>query len=104
MWIRWISDRFVSLMNRVAPLWGRPRVRTVTTVELARWLNHEPESVVLVDVRSDKEVLVSQIPGAITRREFNECRHDCRDKLVIAYCTVGGRRAVFSLGATLAAL
>lgn len=51
---------------------------------------------VLVDVRSDEEIAVSMIPGAITKQQFEKEKDRYRDKLVIPYCLVGGRSAAFA--------
>ncbi|QDT07580.1 hypothetical protein K227x_60080 [Rubripirellula lacrimiformis] len=46
---------------------------------------------VLVDVRSDAEVNVSIIPGAITKSDFEKHRDRYTGRTVIPYCTIGGR-------------
>jgi rhodanese-related sulfurtransferase len=51
---------------------------------------------VLVDVRSDEEVQVSVIPGAITKAQYEKDREKYQGKTVIAYCTVGGRSARYA--------
>ncbi|MCC9604085.1 rhodanese-like domain-containing protein [Stieleria sp. JC731] len=48
-------------------------------------------SFVLVDVRSDKEIAVSLIPGAITKEQFEKESQKYKDKTVIVYCLSGGR-------------
>ncbi|MEM6691155.1 MAG: rhodanese-like domain-containing protein [Planctomycetota bacterium] len=50
-----------------------------------------PASFILVDVRGDDETAVSIIPGAITKAKFEEDLEKHRSKLIIPYCTVGGR-------------
>jgi len=50
----------------------------------------EPQFV-LVDVRSDAEVKVSIIPGAITKSQYEADRTRYRGRLAIFYCTVGVR-------------
>lgn len=56
-----------------------------------------PESdFVLVDVRSDIEIQVSVIPGAITKAVYEKNPEKYKDKTVIAYCTVGGRSARYA--------
>jgi rhodanese-related sulfurtransferase len=56
----------------------------------------EDSKFVLVDVRSDEEIAVSMIPGAITKKEFEKEKNKYRDKLIIPYCLVGGRSATFA--------
>lgn len=51
---------------------------------------------VVVDVRTPEEVKVSIIPGAITKAQFQKDAAKYRDKLVIPYCTVGGRSGAFA--------
>lgn len=48
-------------------------------------------SFVLVDVRTDEEIKVSVIPGAITKAEYEKNRDQFKDQVVIPYCTIGGR-------------
>lgn len=56
----------------------------------------EDSKFVLVDVRSDEEIAVSLIPGAITKKEFEKDKDKYRDKLIVPYCLVGGRSASFA--------
>jgi rhodanese-related sulfurtransferase len=51
---------------------------------------------ILVDVRSDREMAISVIPGAISKAEFEKNQAKYSGKVVIPYCTVGGRCADFS--------
>ncbi|OYP37090.1 hypothetical protein CGZ80_06605 [Rhodopirellula sp. MGV] len=51
---------------------------------------------VLVDVRSDKEIDVSMIPGAITKAQFEKESQKYKDKTVIVYCLSGGRSSRYA--------
>ena len=51
---------------------------------------------VLVDVRSDAETKVSVIPGAITKAQYEKNREQYQGRMVIPYCTVGGRSASYA--------
>lgn len=51
---------------------------------------------VLVDVRSEKEVKVSRIPGALTRVEFESQRSRYKDKKILTYCTIGVRSSKYA--------
>lgn len=51
---------------------------------------------VVVDVRSDNEVQVSVIPGAITKAQYEKDATKYQGKLVIPYCTVGGRSGAYA--------
>ncbi|QDT04798.1 molybdopterin biosynthesis protein MoeB [Rubripirellula lacrimiformis] len=96
----------VPVSAQFGRLFGGPKIETVETDELNKMLSQQHQAVlkakdsgteapeanfVLVDVRSNKEVKVSVIPGAITKQQYEEDPAKYRGKLVIAYCTVGGR-------------
>lgn len=92
----WLSRVFITLLNTIAPILGRKQVVNLDTEEVVLLLEQEGESVVMVDVRSDEEVEVSRIPGAVTKAEFEHRRDEFRNHTVIAYCTVGGRSLVYA--------
>ena len=91
-----IAYHSISIMNMLAPMYGRRRIAVVSTHELNSLLNNRDQRVVLVDVRESKEWEVSRIPGAITVEEFRSAPDSHRQSLVIAYCTVGGRSLLFA--------
>ncbi len=85
---------------------GRSSVPTVSVDELKSMLERQRRDeqaaqeqgterpkpdFVLVDVRSDAEINVSVIPGAISKAEYEKNAGQYRDRTVIAYCTIGGR-------------
>ncbi len=86
-----LSKLFVSLMKLVTPFFGKVRVAEITTEELASRLDEGDQSIVLVDARSESEMAVSMIPGAISQAEFLLKRQEFAGKTIVAYCTVGGR-------------
>lgn len=55
-----------------------------------------PQQFVLVDVRSDREMAVSVIPTAVSKAEFEKNITEYKGKVVIPYCTIGGRCGEFS--------
>lgn len=55
-----------------------------------------PADFVLVDVRTDAEVKVSVIPGAITKAQYEKDLSQYQDRTVIPYCTVGGRSGSYA--------
>jgi rhodanese-related sulfurtransferase len=88
---------------------GGPEIEEIQTQELANMLRDQkatdqaaadgtspPRSFVLVDVRSDEEVNVSVIPGAITKADYEKEPNKYSGQLVIPYCTVGGRSGAYS--------
>jgi len=87
---------------------GGPEIETIETRQLSDLLSQQkgddkggkkvdPASdFVLVDVRSDAEVNVSVIPGAITKAEYEKNAKLHENKTVIVYCTVGGRSGAYA--------
>lgn len=88
-----------------------PKVEAIETDALAKMLTKQREveakaresgskipqaDFVVVDVRSDAEVNVSVIPGAITKAQYENNRDQYAGRLVIAYCTVGGRSGTYA--------
>lgn len=92
-------------------LFGGPKIETIETSQLQKMLSVQqatakkaslageklPEpNFVVVDVRSNKEIKVSVIPGAITKAQFEKNAAKYNGKLVIPYCTVGGRSGAYA--------
>ncbi len=92
-------------------LFGGPKVETIETADLQKLLQQQLQAetkakesgvdapqpdFVLVDVRSDAEVKVSVIPGAITKAQYEKERQRYQGRLVIPYCTVGGRSGAYA--------
>src|SRR5690606_35835605 len=46
---------------------------------------------IIVDVRSDEEMNVSMIKGAISKKNFEESITDYKEREILVYCTVGTR-------------
>ncbi len=92
-------------------LFGGSKVESIDTTDLAKMLRDQQQAeakskesgeeppqptFVVVDVRSDAEVNVSVIPGAITKAEFEKNRQQYEGRIVIPYCTVGGRSGSYA--------
>ncbi|WDQ17143.1 rhodanese-like domain-containing protein [Rhodopirellula sp. P2] len=92
-------------------LFGGPKVETIDTQTVRQLLANQKKQedqakqngsevsdpgFVVVDVRSDKETRVSVIPGAITKEMYEKDAAKYRGRLVIAYCTVGGRSGAYA--------
>lgn len=73
----------------------RERQEEVAKAETAG-MTPPPQQFILVDVRTDREMSVSIIPGAISKAAFEKDISKYRGKVVIPYCTVGGRCGEFS--------
>lgn len=97
--------------SQFGDLFGGPKIETIETAELSKMLSQQQEitkratesgekipeaEFVVVDVRSDKEVSVSVIPGAITKAQFEKDASKYHGKLVIPYCTVGVRSRAYA--------
>lgn len=59
------------------------------------------DNIILVDVRSEDEIKVSTIKGAITRKEFeatlNNSPESLKDKKIVSYCTIGERSSEYTI-------
>lgn len=87
---------------------GGADIETIETKQLFELLNKQKadqqkqsdtkteSDFVLVDVRTDEEVNVSVIPGAITKAQYEKNAKSYQDKTVIVYCTVGGRSGAYA--------
>lgn len=99
-----------NLVAQITPPFAKPP-EVISTKELKEMLDArdaaakkatlegkkpEESNFVVVDVRSDEEMSVSMIPGAITKQQYEKNKDKYRGKLVIPYCLVGGRSATFS--------
>lgn len=115
-WIGLIAFAILISMAGETPaqfggFFGGPKVETISTKALHTLLEDQQKAdakakdagkeapaaeFVVVDVRSDKEVAVSIIPGAITKTQFEKEAAKYRGKTVIPYCTVGGRSGAYA--------
>lgn len=101
--VRSLGDLIIRLCNvgfgameTVRRMFGRPEVGTITARELCSAIESGDSSPVLVDVRSDEELAVSRIPGAITQQEYESAAAELAGRPVVAYCTVGGRSYLYA--------
>jgi len=103
-----LTDAVFRSVDRLAALLTGRRVSDITTdevrqlqdsVRVASDAESDAESAcefVIVDVRSAKEWAVSMLPGAITKDEYEENQTQYRERLIIPYCTVGGRSHLYT--------
>ena len=71
-----------------------PDVPTITAAALRESLGRD--EVVLVDVRTGREMDVSTLPGAISAGEFESSLEELSGRTVVAYCTVGVRSSKYA--------
>ena len=63
----------------------------------ARAAPTDERPMLLVDVRSQKEIDVSMIPGAVTREEFERnAQRYVEEYRIVPYCTVGARSKAYT--------
>ena len=96
------SNCFFACINSIARSLRGHAVADISTEELQtlqagmEGVDESSAVFVLVDVRSEAEYAVSMIPGAITRQQYESDESKYRDRLVIPYCTVGGRSYLYA--------
>jgi len=83
--------REIEMMSSKVSLPGVPEL----TVDELRQLQSKQE-IVLVDVRTPDEQVVSMIPGAITASEFEDNHRSYEGATVVTYCTIGGRSGKYA--------
>lgn len=73
-------------------------VEEIATEELRALMadGAQSDGIVLVDVRSPREIAVSMIPGAISVSQFEANAGQYRDVEVITYCTIGVRSETYA--------
>lgn len=71
-----------------------PKAPQLSIEEFLKWRSSN-QTLVLVDVRAPRETKISMLPGAITKKEFEENQLKYKDHVVIAYCTIGYRSSEY---------
>lgn len=89
-----------SKCQQIAAMYERsrqsfPEVAEITAEQLVHDLK-ERDDVVLVDVRTPEEQVVSMIEGAITAGEFEQNQQAHEASTVVVYCTVGHRSGLYA--------
>jgi rhodanese-related sulfurtransferase len=70
-------------------------VKSITAAQLKQW--QSSQKIILVDVRTPEERVVSIIPNAITKEEFEQNRERYRnDEIIVVYCTIGYRSGKYA--------
>jgi len=93
----WVTALAIALLAPLASAQGifGPGVPTITLEEI-REAEEQGEKVVFVDVRSEEEMAVSMLPGAITRREYERNPKAYENARIVPYCTVGARSGKYT--------
>lgn len=71
-------------------------IETISTEQLRAARDANDPMIVLVDVRSEAERSVSMIPGAITAGTFEADLTSYEGKIIVPYCTIGGRSYLYA--------
>ncbi|HBO11501.1 MAG TPA: rhodanese-like domain-containing protein [Halieaceae bacterium] len=93
----WLAALVVTLLAPLASAQGLfgGSVPTITLEEI-REAEEKGEPLQFVDVRSEEEMAVSMLPGAITRREYERNPGTYEDARIVPYCTVGARSGKYT--------
>lgn len=100
---QWLGDAIVVACNRsfaAIEAWrrtyGHRPVEELSTNQVHEAVTAQDSPIILVDVRSKGERAISRIANSITVEEYESNRHRFEDKIVVPYCTVGGRSYLFA--------
>ena len=69
-------------------------VKDVSADSLQAWLDRK--EAVLVDVRRKDEIGVSQIPGSLTKKQYEEHQQEYAGLKIVPYCTIGYRSGKYA--------
>ncbi|MEM7591736.1 MAG: rhodanese-like domain-containing protein [Cyanobacteria bacterium P01_A01_bin.83] len=87
------QDRIMTMYRQYSQEF--PLVEGITVEELQQ-LQQQDRDLILVDVRSQSERMVSYIPGAISTEEFESNLEQYQQKTIVAYCTIGYRSGKYA--------
>lgn len=65
-----------------------PQIADISVEQLNRFSNQQ---LLFVDIRDKQEQDISMIPGAVTQQEFELDLEKYKNRIIIAYCTIGNR-------------
>lgn len=83
--------RIETMIGEFEHKWNVPQIDAAAAQHALKDAN-----TVLLDVREEKELKVSTIPGAITKRDFEKNPDAYKTKKIIVYCTIGYRSAWYA--------
>lgn len=84
---KWKQDKIVTMYNEFVAEF--PQVPSITVAEFKKL--KKQNNLVVVDVRTEKERMVSVIPGAISKADFERNLDSYKDSAIVVYCTIGYR-------------
>ncbi len=85
------KQRIEAMIAQFESRFSVPQIDGATAIKMM------PDAAVLfLDAREDKEIAVSKIPGAISKREFEQNPVQYKSRKIIVYCTIGYRSAAYA--------
>ncbi|MEM8719878.1 MAG: rhodanese-like domain-containing protein [Cyanobacteria bacterium P01_G01_bin.39] len=87
------QDRIMTMYRQYSQEF--PLVKGITVEEL-QLLQQQDRDLILIDVRSPSERMVSYIQGAISTEEFESNLEQYQQKTIVAYCTIGYRSGKYA--------
>jgi rhodanese-related sulfurtransferase len=84
------KQRIEAMVAQFESKFNAPQIEALAAIKMMR-----DEAVLFLDAREDKEIAVSKIPGAISKREFEQNPAQYKTRKIIAYCTIGYRSAAY---------
>lgn len=89
--------QFGSYAGGAVPTVGVEAVARTIEEPASTAMRGDERPMLLVDVRSQKEIDVSMIPGAVTREEFERnAQRYVEQYRIVPYCTVGARSKAYT--------
>ncbi len=85
------KQRIEAMIVRFESKFSVPQVAASTVMQ---WVKED--NALLLDAREPRETLVSKIPGAIAKREFEQNPAQYKTRKIIVYCTIGYRSAAYA--------
>ncbi len=84
---KWKQKKITTMYNEFVTEF--PQISSITVEEFKQL--KKQNNLVIVDVRTEKERMVSVIPGAISKADFEQNLDSYKDSAIIVYCTIGYR-------------
>jgi rhodanese-related sulfurtransferase len=84
------KQRAETMISQFESKFSVPQIEAVAAMRVMG-----DDGVLFLDAREDKEIAISKIPGAISKREFERNPAQYKARKIIAYCTIGYRSAVY---------
>jgi rhodanese-related sulfurtransferase len=84
------KQRVEAMIMQFESKFSAPHIDAASAINMLR-----DENTLFVDAREDKEIAVSKIAGAISKKDFEQNPTQYKTRKIIAYCTIGYRSAAY---------